>query len=97
MRTFDEAMELCTIVPTAAESAFEVMLSRIAAFDSEARESQLVMMLIQSCVYHAITTAIMEDEDRLDVELKSLFYSVLLHGVAVGREMERMDLEKIIT
>lgn len=98
MKTFEEALELCTVLHDANDTAAAaLMYNRVATFHNEARNNPIAQLLVEECSQQIMmATVSITDEKEYEVTLHSYIYSILMHGVAVGREMERVDLGVIV-
>ena len=71
------------------------MVARIATFDNEANRHPLMMHLVATSSNEIKIAANSGNCTATAVAIGSALYSMFMHGLAVGREMERCDIETI--
>lgn len=91
--SFDEAINL--VLVTGNNKTEDEMFDRINVFDGEANGHpvihELVVLACTAVCEAANAGSLMETQAAIG----STLYSMFMHGLAVGREMERCDIELI--
>lgn len=89
MMSFNEAMELVTVVKGESNPEIEAqMYARVATFDNEANDHPLVREVINVGANYIISAANTQDCESTQRAISTSLYSAFMHGLAVGREME---------